>query len=314
MKDLKADPEVLAFLSPDRVQICPSQAPVSEWPIKAWCRAMGDRNPVYLDPEAARRYGHRDVFAPPVMMHAFTLPGLLDPNEDHLLSQLRRKLAEYGLNSVVAGNYEQEFITPIRLGDRLTREVRFESISDEKSTAVGTGHFVLMAERIVNQDGKLIGLQRMRSLFFRPGAPPDRERSPKRTDPAIEAPQADPVELPPLAIPLTTTLIIAAAVATNDFEPMHHDRDVAQGQGMKDIFMNILSSCGLAIRYVTDWAGPEATILGHSSRFMASNFPGDTMVFTGVADGPFRKGSENKIHVRGTNSFGTHIESTITVV
>ena len=81
----KTDPEILAFFTPDAVQICESEAPVSEWPIRMWCRATGDNNPVYQDREAARRYGHRDVFAPPGMMHAFTMPGLLDPAHDHLL-------------------------------------------------------------------------------------------------------------------------------------------------------------------------------------------------------------------------------------
>lgn len=314
MSDVKTDPEVLAFFSPDMVQICPSPAPVSEWPIQAWCRAMGDRNPVYQDRDAARRYGHKDVFAPPVMMHSFTFPGLIDETQDNLLNALRRKLATYGINSVVAGNYEQEFITPIRLGDRLTREVRFESISDEKSTAVGTGHFVLMVEKIVNQNGDIIGHQKMRTLFFRPGAPKERESPPRPVKAETRAQETEGrLELPPLAIPLTATLIIAAAIASNDFEKVHHDRDLAQSQGLKNIIMNILTSCGLATRYVTDWAGPAAVIKGHSSRFMVPNYQGDTVTFTGWADKPFETGKETKVHLRGTNSIGIHIESTITI-
>ena len=165
----KADPEVQAFFRPEMVQIYQSAAPVSEWAINAWCAAMGDRNPVYQDREAARRYGHKDVFAPPIMMHSFTFPGVVGESEDGMLAQLQRKLAPYGINSIVAGNYEQEYITPIRVGDRLTREVRFESMSDEKVTAVGSGHFVVMADRILNQNGELIGNQISRRLFYRPG-------------------------------------------------------------------------------------------------------------------------------------------------
>src|ERR1700732_2371411 len=78
-KNPKTDPEILAFFTPDAVQICESEAPVSEWPIRMWCRATGDNNPVYQDRDAARRYGRKDIFAPPGMMHAFTMPGLLDP-------------------------------------------------------------------------------------------------------------------------------------------------------------------------------------------------------------------------------------------
>ena len=314
MTELMKDPEVLAFFSPDMVQICKSSAPVSEWPIDAWCRAMGDRNPVYQDRQAARLYGHGDIVAPPVMMHSFTFPGLLDPTQDHPLNQLRRKLAEYGFGAIVTGTYEQDFITPIRLGDRLIRELRFASISEEKSTALGSGHFILMAEKIVNQNGEIIGHQRSQSLFYRPEAPTDRQRSPKQANPP-KAPEetAERIELPPLIIPLSTTLIIAMALAANDFEPIHHDRDVAQARGMKDIFMTIVSSCGLMTRYVTDWAGPTAVIKGHASRFKSPNYPGDVMTFTGWADKPFESGRETKVFVRGANSTGTHIESTVTI-
>jgi hypothetical protein len=83
---------------------------------------------------------------------------------------------------------------------------------------------------------------------------------------------------------------------------------------MKDIFMNVLTSCGFAARYVTDWAGPAAVIKGHSTRLMASNFPGDVMTFTGTAEGPFQKGKETKINLRCTNSLGTHMQSVFTIV
>ena len=213
------------------------------------------------------------------------------------------------------GKYEQQFlITPIRLGDRLTREVRFESMSDEKATGVGIGHFIPLVE-IVNQNGEVIGNQRMEALFFRPGTgkPIDQAAKPAKAA-AAEAPPAGTVELPPLSIPLTTTLIIAGAVASNDYEPFHHDRDAAHAQGMKDIFMNVLTSCGFAARYVTDCVGPAAVIQGHSTRLMASNFPGDVMTFTGTADGPFQKEKDTKIKLRCANSLGTHMQSVFTVV
>ena len=63
-----SDPEIQTLFGADKVEIHHSAAPVGEWPISAWCRAMGDENPVYGDRDAARRHGHEDVFAPPVMM------------------------------------------------------------------------------------------------------------------------------------------------------------------------------------------------------------------------------------------------------
>ena len=310
----KADPDVQAFFQPEMVQIYRSAAPVSDWAINAWCCAMGDQNPVYQDREAAQRHGHKDVFAPPIMMHSFTFPGVVGESEDGMLAQLRRKLAPYGIDSIVAGNYEQEYITPIRVGDLLTREVRFASMSDEKVTAVGAGHFVLMAERILNQKGEVIGNQQMRILFYRPGKfeKPQSSAAPR----AAEKPNSEVqnrVELPPLVIPITTTLVVAGALASNDFIPIHHDRDAAHAQGLKDIVMNILTSSGLILRYVTDWTGPTAVIKRLADQLKIPNYPGDVLTLTGWAEKPFERGTEAIVHVRGTNSLGTHIEATVTV-
>jgi acyl dehydratase len=310
----RTDPDVQSLFGGDKVEVYPALAPVSEWPIQAWCRAMGDENPVYRDRDAARTHGHEDVFAPPVMMYSFTMPGLSAEREDGLLSSLRRGLSKHGFDSVLAANYEQEYITPVRLGDRLTREARFESMSEEKSTGVGAGHFVVMADEIVNQKRELVGRQKLRILFFRPGASGKAggaAATRKAPEPA-SAPQTR-VELPPLAIPVTTTLIIAAALATNDFEKVHHDRDLARSQGLKDIVMNVLTSCALAIRYVTDWGGPATVVRRISTQLKAPTYPGDTLTLSGWTDKPFEPGSSAQVHVRGTNSLGTHIESIITI-
>ena len=310
----KTDPQVQAFFRPEMVQIYRSAAPVSEWAINAWCCAMGDQNPVYQDREAARRYGHRDVFAPPIMMHSFTLPGVAGEPEGSMLSALRGKLAPFGIDSVVAANYEHDYITPIRLGDRLTRELRYESMSDEKVTAVGTGHFVVMAERILNQDGEVIGHQKMRILFFRHGKA--EKTQPSRAPRAAETRSLEVqnrVELPPLVIPITTTLVVSGALASNDFENIHHDRDFAQAHGLKDIIMNVLTSSGLILRYVTDWAGPATVVKRIANQLKIPNYPGDVMTLTGWAETSFERGTETVIRVRGTNSLGTHIESTITI-
>ena len=65
-------------------------------------------------------------------------------------------------------------------------------------------------------------------------------------------------ELPRFDLPVTATLIVAGAIASRDFMPVHHDRDFAVAQHAPDIFMNILTTNGYVSRFVTDWAGPEA--------------------------------------------------------
>ena len=64
-------------------------------------------------------------------------------------------------------------------------------------------------------------------------------------------------EVTPLEIPITTTMIVAGAIASRDFMPVHHDRDYANKQGSPNLFMNILTSNGYCMRFLTDWAGPK---------------------------------------------------------
>ena len=51
-------------------------------------------------------------------------------------------------------------------------------------------------------------------------------------------------ELPELRVPLTSSLIVAGAVASRDFTRVHHDKAAAQATGMSDVFMNILTTEG----------------------------------------------------------------------
>ena len=66
-------------------------------------------------------------------------------------------------------------------------------------------------------------------------------------------------ELPTLPIPLTRTLIVSTAIASRDYQDVHHDPGLAEERGSTDIFMNILSTNGFVGRFVTDWAGPDST-------------------------------------------------------
>ncbi|MET0269251.1 MAG: MaoC/PaaZ C-terminal domain-containing protein [Sphingomonas sp.] len=117
--------------------------------------------------------------------------------------------------------------------------------------------------------------------------------------------------LPELAVPITAGAIVAGAIATNDFENVHHDKAAAQATGVPDIFMNILTTNGLVQRYVSDWCGADARIAGISIRLGAPNFVGDTMVLTGEVTGI--DGGRATIAVRGRNRIGDHVTATITL-
>jgi hypothetical protein len=94
---------------------------------------------------------------------------------------------------------------------------------------------------------------------------------------AIEVGEA----LPELVLPLTRTLIVSTALASRDYQDVHHDPVLAAERGSKDIFMNILSTNGIVGRYVTDWSGPGAVLTDVNIRLGAPNYPDDTMTLTG---------------------------------
>ena len=87
--------------------------------------------------------------------------------------------------------------------------------------------------------------------------------------------------LPELRIEATPTFVVSTALATRDFQDVHHDRDPAEARGSKDIFLNILTDTGLVQRYVTDWAGPAARVRSISIRLGVPCYAYDTLVFTG---------------------------------
>jgi acyl dehydratase len=120
-------------------------------------------------------------------------------------------------------------------------------------------------------------------------------------------------ELPSLSIPLTRTLIVATAMASHDYQDVHHDPDLAVTRGSKDIFMNILTTNGFVGRFVTDWAGPDATLKKVAVRLGAPNYPGDTMVLTGSVTAKDDDAGTVTVSVRGANSLGDHVTATVTL-
>ncbi len=119
--------------------------------------------------------------------------------------------------------------------------------------------------------------------------------------------------LPELAIEMTSTLIIAGALASNDYTPVHHDKQAAVAQGLPDVIMNVLTTNGWVSRYVTDWAGPNAVIKKLGVKLGAPNVPGDTMKLTGKVLQKDEEQSVVDIEVVGKNSWGAHATASISV-
>jgi hypothetical protein len=120
------------------------------------------------------------------------------------------------------------------------------------------------------------------------------------------------VTLPPLSVDVTPTFVVASALATRDFQDVHHDRDRAVAGGAADIFLNILTTTGLVQRYVEAWAGPDAVFRAISVRLGVPCHAGDTLTLAGthsgeVTDGTGNHGTERVVSVTGRCAHGDQV-------
>jgi acyl dehydratase len=292
--------------------------------IRHWCDAMTDANPVYTDPDFAAKSVHGGLVAPPAMLNAWTMPGLPGRRGNDASMNPMRALDAAGFTSVIATNSEHEYLRYLRPGDLLHGHNELVDVSAEKQTALGVGHFVTSRTTYRTQAGDEVGRMFFRLLKFRPGtARPAGASPPAAATPVQELPPRPPRRettlraaevaagdaLAPCPVPITTTLIVAAAIASRDYQDVHHDRDAAIRRGTPDIFMNILTSSGLVARYVTDWAGPEALLTALRIKLGAPNYPGDAMLL----EGRIAKTEDGRVEVaiRGRNRLGDHVTGTV---
>jgi uncharacterized protein len=444
--------------------------PVNAPAIADWCDALGDGNPCYTDESFAAGSRHGGLVAPPATLDIWDRGGLPSQSPgarggDDPRSKVLRLLEEHGFVGVVAVNSELEIVRYLRPGDLLQNVQSLEEVSEEKQTALGTGHFVTTRHRYTTDAGEHVGDLLFRILKFKPGtgsaapaaadAPATPDPTPSlRPRPAINADNAGlwegyrrhelriprcnscgmgtfppsprcaacgafdmgyvvasgrgrlysfsvvhqpkvpgfryplpvglieldegprivtdlvgvtpdrlrvgmrlevdwldshpalvegatdsrgPVTLPrfrpatpgrrvdtatagafgvrdvlPIwVLSVTPTLIVSGALATRDFQDVHHDRDLAHKKGSKDIFLNINTSLGLMQRYVTDWAGPEAVIRALRVRLGAPAYPYLPLTFTGSVQSVDPASGQVTVAVVASNELGPHVTGTV---
>ncbi|MGV9819377.1 MaoC family dehydratase [Nocardia xishanensis] len=117
--------------------------------------------------------------------------------------------------------------------------------------------------------------------------------------------------MPELVVHADPTFVISTAIATRDFQDVHHDRDKAVARGSKDIFVNILTDTGLVQRFVTDWAGPRAIVKSIALRLGVPLYAGDTLTLTGTVSAV--EGEDIHIDVVGRDSLGDHITAKVVI-
>ena len=122
-------------------------------------------------------------------------------------------------------------------------------------------------------------------------------------------------ELPLFELTVTSTVIVAGAIASRDFMPAHHDAEFARAQGAPDMFMNILTTSGYVARFITDWAGPEAMIRKIAIRLGAPAIPGQPLRFSGQVSKTSDQGDEYvmEVAIRAANELGDHATGSVVV-
>lgn len=157
---------------------------VNEPMIRHWCEAMGDTNPAYRGP---------DAIAPPTMLQAWTMGGLSGhADRSGAYDELSTLLDSAGYTSIVATDCEQEYLRPLRHGDRITFDAVIESVSERKTTKLGTGHFIT-TRMDIHANGEPAGTHRFRVLKYAPAArapeTAERQGTPRQSQ-APQQPQA----------------------------------------------------------------------------------------------------------------------------
>ncbi len=187
--------------------------PVNLPMIRHWIEAMGDRNPVYVDEEAARAAGFAGIIAPPTMLQAWIMRGLRTSQEaDEARArgvetpgspndQLMAVLDEAGFTSVVATNCDQHYERPLVPGDRLEATSTIDAVSEEKKTGLGVGHFITTRLEFTDQDDQVVATMLFRILKFRPRPPAGSTEAAAApgTQSTHQAPQAQPAQPAPRA-------------------------------------------------------------------------------------------------------------------
>lgn len=153
--------------------------PVNQPMIRHWAAAFEDANPAYTDPAVAATTRFGQVVAPPMMLQTWTLAtpvitGIAERGGSPVPSagpSPLKVLDDAGFTGTLAANSTFEIERYLTIGDEVTATSAVESVSQEKQTRLGPGHFVTWVTTFTDQHGSVVGRHRFRVLKFRPPTP-----------------------------------------------------------------------------------------------------------------------------------------------
>jgi acyl dehydratase len=277
----------------------PAPYPVNEAMARIWCEMVEDANPLYFDEEYARSTWLKEPFAPPAMLFTWGMqPVWPESHHESAISRLHLP----GCTATLAVNATQEYFLPLRYGDRLSITNQIASIGAEKTTRLGSGHFVTTLDTFRNQRGGIVGTHSFTLFMYAPtqasvGAQHRRERhvegsaakpgttpepstrndaAPLRIDTATNATNSEGT-VAPIGLPLTLRRAIQAVAGTRDYYPFHHDEKFAHENGAEGIFFNTMFLQAFAGRCATEWFGNDAFLRRLEIAMRGSNYVGRTL-------------------------------------
>jgi len=298
----------------------PAPYAVNEAMVRFWCEMVEDPNPIYFDKVYAEGTWLKEPFAPPAMLYTWGMQPVW-PEESYRHESMISRLQFPSCTTTLAVNATQEYLLPLRYGDTLTITNQIASIGEEKTTRLGSGHFVTMLDTFRNQREEIAGTHSFTLFMYRPGPPANepvaasqaspqrratgktygqsfnsvRQRSP--TEDAGAPPNTDP--LPPISLPLTLRRAIQAVAGTRDYYSFHHDEKFARENGAEGIFFNTMFLQAFAARCATEWFGHDAFLRRLEIAMRGSNYVGRTLTVAAAVTSHREEDARRFVDVEG---------------
>jgi acyl dehydratase len=146
--------------------------PVEQGYIWTSCASVENGNPLFWDPEVAAEITDGPI-APPTMLSVWFRPHHWAPGrkEEALPLQVHFDLkARFELPEAIMSDNTIVFHEPVRPGDVLRTHQILRSVSEPKTTKLGTGRFWIIDVEYHNQHGELVGVESYTGFGYRRSA------------------------------------------------------------------------------------------------------------------------------------------------
>ena len=136
--------------------------PVEYDSIRRICHMAGARNPLFLDPEYAKKTRYGAVVCPPCVISYFSGPGAWPPASERMMPPVPT-----AGDRAMALSWEAEWFKPVKVGDWLSQRWRIADVFI-KPVRLDPKAFWLVYERIItNQEGEVVCIERITQLRHR---------------------------------------------------------------------------------------------------------------------------------------------------